>query len=92
MIDNSNIDYPLQIAVLTLLILKNIHSRNYFILYKKAASYVLYNTQYMNALKLNTVLDVWYLDVKRFSKRLGHVLFYLLHAPFLYPNKENFFV
>ena len=55
MIDNSNIDYPLQIAVLTLLILKNIYSRNYFILYKKAASYVLYNTQYMNALKLNTM-------------------------------------
>lgn len=55
MIDNSNIDYPLQIAVLTLLILKNIHSRNYFILYKKAASYVLYNTQYMNTLKLNTM-------------------------------------
>lgn len=55
MIDNSNIDYPLQIAVLTLLILKNIHSRNYFILYKKATSYVLYNTQYMNALKLNTM-------------------------------------
>lgn len=48
MIDNSNIDYPLQIAVFALLILKNIHSTNCCLLHTKAASYVLYNTQYMN--------------------------------------------
>lgn len=55
MIDNSNIDYPLQIAVFALLILKNIDSTNCCLLHTKVASYVLYNTQYMNTLKLNTM-------------------------------------